>query len=509
MSAGLMGIEAFLITVEVDIRMSQLPKWYTVGLPESAVKESKDRVIAAVRNSGYDFVFRRVTINLGPADTKKEGTAFDLPIAIALMDASGTLGSRILADTIMVGELSLAGELRSVKGALPIAIMAKEKGFKRLLVPECNVKEASMVAGLDVFGFSTFAQVVAFLKGKPTQPHPCQNFLENEDTPISDLDFSDIYGQYQAKRAIEVAAAGGHNILLCGSPGAGKSMIASRIPTILPSLTFDESLETSKIYSVLGLLKNQNSLLTQRPFRDPHHSISNAGLIGGGSYPRPGEVSLSHNGVLFLDELPEFQKNILELLRQPLETHHVTISRAATSLTYPARFILVASCNPCPCGHASHPKIACTCSPQQIQRYKGKLSGPLLDRIDIQIEVPPVPYDEFRNQKKRGESSKVISSRVKKVRELQAERYKKSPIYMNAQMTTQHIENFCRLDGNGEKILKSSVEKFHLSARGMSRILKVSRTIADMEGADAINMDHILEAVQYRGIDWSGGNGLY
>lgn len=502
-SAGLYGIDAYVIDVEVDIRLAQLPTWCTVGLPESAVKEGKDRVISAIKNSGYDFIFRRVTINLAPANTKKEGTAFDLPIAIALMVASDVIRTDFLHDTVFVGELSLTGNLRTVNGVLPMAILAREKGFKRLILPRDQAMEAAMVSGIEVYGFDSLSEVVEFISGhtkaEPIEAPPFSELMKEKE--LYDKDFSEIYGQFQAKRAIEIAAAGAHNILLSGPPGSGKTMLASRIPSILPALTFEESLETSKVYSVTGLTKNKHQLLTKRPFRDPHHSISNAGLIGGGSYPKPGEVSLAHNGVLFLDEVNEFQKHVLELLRQPLESHTVTVARAAMTLSYPARFILVASCNPCPCGYLGHPKVSCQCAPGSVQHYKTKLSGPLLDRIDLQIQVPPVPYEDMRKSKQTMESSKTMAERVMRVRQIQAERFKGTNISLNSQMTIRLIESHCALDESGEKILKSSMEKFHLSARAISRILKVSRTIADMDGTASIKMEHVLEAVQYRGAE--------
>jgi magnesium chelatase family protein len=501
-SAGLLGIEAYPVDVEVDIQMQSLPSWSTVGLAESAVKESKERVISAIKNSGYDFQFRKIIINLAPADLKKEGTAFDLAIALGLLTASQVIVSAEFASMMFVGELSLTGDLRPVRGVLPMAILAREKKIPTLIVPKDNAFEAAMVADLNVYGFATLSEVVEFISGRlKAEPHKSQEFSEDIVTHENDEDFSDIYGQHQAKRALEIAAAGGHNILLSGPPGAGKTMLASRIPSILPPLSFEESLETSKIYSVVGLLKKRDRLLVQRPFRYPHHSVSTSGLIGGGSFPKPGEVSLAHNGVLFLDELTEFKRNVIELLRQPLEDHEVTIARASMSLTYPSHFILVASCNPCPCGFWGHPKVACRCSQQQVQKYRTKLSGPLLDRIDLQIDVPPVQFEEMKRKKSEAEPSTVVRKRVLKVRRVQKERYRAQGITMNSQMTTKLIEKFCALDENAEKILKVTMEKFQLSARSINRILKVSRTIADLAGEEKIRMEHLLEAIQYRNVE--------
>lgn len=502
-SAGLLGIDAYLIDVEIDIKLQSLPTWSLVGLADSEVRESKDRVTAAIKNAGYDFIFRKVTINLAPADTKKEGTAFDLPIALGLMVASENLISqKDLRECLFVGELGLNGEIRPVKGALSIAMLAQAKGFKTLIVPEKNAREAAIFKEMAVYGFSCLADVVHFLTAqKEYQPTVMTDLTQEMNEDIYDVDFSDIRGQYQSKRAIEIAASGGHNILLSGPPGSGKTMLASCIPSILPPLTFEESLETSRVYSVMGFLKEKNQLLTKRPFRSPHHSVSNSGLIGGGSYPKPGEVSLAHNGVLFLDELTEFKKHVLELLRQPLESHEVTIARAQVSLTYPARLILVASCNPCPCGYLSHPKVVCQCTTNQLQSYRQRLSGPLLDRIDLQIEVPPVSFDEMKTPQHNNENSLTVAKRVREVRQLQQNRFKNEKIFLNSQMTARHIERFCKLDQSSEKILKASVEKFHLSARALHRILKVARTIADMEKQENILMDHILEGIQYRNFD--------
>lgn len=500
-SAGLLGIDAYLVDVEVDIQTQSLPSWSTVGLAESSVKESKERVISAIKNSGYDFMYRRVVINLAPADKRKDGTSYDLPIALGLITASGLIQNTIIAKTVFVGELGLTGELKPVKGILPIVILAKKLKMQNVILPYENAKEAAIVDGINVYGMKTLSDVVRFLRKEVEfLPEEVPQFIKSSAGHRKEQDWSEIRGQYQAKRALEIAAAGGHNVLLNGSPGAGKTMLASRISTILPPLSFDESLETSKIYSVMGLLKHGGQLLSNRPFRHPHHSVSNSGLIGGGTFPKPGEVSLAHNGVLFLDEIPEFPRHVLELLRQPLEDHEVTISRASLTLTYPARFVLVASCNPCPCGYYGHPKVNCNCHPHQIERYKAKLSGPLLDRIDIQIDVPPVSYRELRKEKEKSETSQDVMDRVVYVRQVQEKRFKKHQIYLNSQMSPKHIETYCQLDEETENIIKTAMEKFQLSARGINRILKVSRTIADLSGTERVLMKHVLEAIQYRNL---------
>lgn len=500
-SAGLMGIDAYLLDVEVDIHLQSLPKWHTVGLPESAVKESKERVVAAIKNSGYDFTQRKVTINLAPANVKKEGTALDLPIALGLLSSSGLISQEILGSYLCVGELSLNGELRPVRGILPIAIMAAKKKFEGIILPASNAMEAVMVEGLTVYGLTNLAEAVEFLEGRlMLEPRKSRPFELDENRSYT-TDFDEICGQYQAKRALEVAASGGHNILFSGSPGSGKTLLSSRLPTILPPLTFHESLETSRIYSVVDLLRQQDRLLTDRPFRSPHHSVSDAGLIGGGTYPKPGEVSLSHHGVLFLDELPEFKKNVLELLRQPLESGEVTITRASMSLTYPASFMMVAAMNPCPCGYFGHPRMACVCTPGQIQRYRNKISGPLLDRIDLQIEVPPVSFEDMTKQTGPCENSKTIQKRVVKTRNVQKRRFQKDKILLNAQMGPRYVRKYCALDQEGHQIMRGVMEKFQLSARAFHRILKVSRTLADIDEKESIEMQHLLEAVQYRSLD--------
>ena len=497
-----MGIDAYLLEVEVDIQMASFPKWQTVGLAESEVKESKERVVSSVKNSGYEFPQRKITINLAPADIKKEGTALDLPIALGLLSSSVMIDASVFSTFVCVGELSLTGDLRPVRGVLPTTLLARKKGFKKILVPKANGGEASVVEGIDVYGISSLAEAVEFLSGRLALtpiPHP-GNHGEHFARKTS-VDFEDVCGQYQAKRAIEVAASGGHNLLFCGSPGSGKTLLSSRISTILPNLTFSEALETTRIYSVAHLMKERSHLLVERPFRSPHHSISDAGLVGGGTIPKPGEVSLAHNGVLFLDELPEFKKHVLELLRQPLESCEVTITRAAMSLTFPAQFMMVAAMNPCPCGYYGHPRMPCTCSPSAVQKYRHKLSGPLLDRIDLQIDVPPVPFDDLNGRTKLPENSATIQQRVMKTRHIQKVRFENAGISLNARMGPREVRKYCVLDNESKQLMRGIMDKFHLSARSYDRILKVSRTIADMEESEKLETKHLLEAVQYRSLD--------
>jgi magnesium chelatase family protein len=500
LSAAVVGIDAILVDVEVDIAQG-LPQFATVGLPDGAVKESKDRVKAALKNSGYDFPARRITANLAPADLKKEGSAFDLPISIGILAATGAITGDRLNRYLLLGELSLDGSLKPVRGALPVAVAARQAGLSGVIVPTENAAEAAVVEGVEVIPAATLSDVVQFLRGE-LELTPCKLDLERLFVQPDDYcdDFAEVRGQDHAKRAIEVSAAGGHNLLMIGPPGSGKTMLARRIPSILPPLGFDEAIETTAVFSVSGLLETGKALITTRPFRSPHHTISDVGLIGGGSSPRPGEVSLANHGLLFLDELPEFKKNALEVLRQPLEDGKVTISRSLHSLTYPSRFMLVAAMNPCPCGYLGDISHTCSCTPIAIKRYRSRISGPLLDRIDLHVEVPAVAYRDLSDSRET-ESSAAIAARVTQARLLQQERFKGSKVYCNAQMNARLIKKHCELDQNGHRMLELAGEKLGFSARSYSRILKVARTIADLAGSEAIRDQHLAEAIQYRSLD--------
>ena len=499
-TAALMGIDAFTIELEVDLARQGMPAFTMVGLAEGAVREAKERVFAALKNSGFRLPPSRITVNLAPADIRKEGSGYDLPLALGLLAASESMAQEAVAGYFFAGELSLTGELKPVPGVLPLAIRAKAEGARGLVVPAANAAEAAVVEGLAVYAAETLGQTAQMLAEGSGVAARCdiEGLWERREQHLTD--FAEVKGQEHAKRAIEIAAAGGHNLLFLGPPGSGKTMLASRIPTVLPPLAFEEALEVTKIYSVAGMLPADEALIVTRPFRSPHHTISDAGLIGGGQYPRPGEVSLAHRGVLFLDELPEFKKHVLEVLRQPLEAGQVTISRAAVALSYPASFMLVSAMNPCPCGYASDPRHPCTCSPQAVQRYRSRLSGPLLDRIDLQVEVPAVPYKDLR-----ADSGSLGSAEMREhilaARVIQAERYNGLPLRGNAELSGRHLATWCRLGEPEHAFLEKAVRSLGLSARAYTRILRIGRTIADLEATPEVRVQHLAEAINYRTMD--------